>query len=234
MLTRTILALITVLALVGCDRGNPGAAGGSPARDKPTKPTGAAPDNSGGGVVIEMGDDVSKIVIEAEDGKIEAPMKIHGDANPPAGCRGPKGAGKGKYVETPEPVKVNPATGKRFELKGGRTTIAFDIPDSGKYCFWLRVWWRGGCANSFNVGLDGMPGMKKGAKPHQVTDGSFGNWRWIAVGASAFEPTPIRLKKGKHTLAVTTGEDGSVLDQVLIVDDPEYQPTGIEKPASAP
>ena len=208
------IAALAALFLFGCGERPQPAAPEVPSPD----PVAEAP--SPGGVMFDIeGDDVFKVVLEAEEGEIEAPMGIYGDATPPPGEEGPTGASGGRYVETPE---VDPETGQKVERNEGSTTLAFTVPETGNYYVWLRVWWRHSCANSFSVVMEGMG-------PHIVSDNTVGTWRWLAVGPSVFRPAPIRLEAGEHAIQVFTREDGSVLDQVLIVDDPEYAPTGIEK-----
>ena len=224
-----IAVLLLGLALLGCGRENSATAGQGAAQ--PALQAASSIPAAGGGVEIELDDaDAKKVVLDAEKGRIVKPMAVYSDGSPPAGVKGPKGASGGKYVETAEPVEKDPATGKRKELHGGATTLTFDAPEAGKYYIWVRVWWRHGCANSYSIGLDGMPGMMKRAKPHQITDSTFGKWRWLAVGRSVLRPAAIRLAKGRHTLTLTSREDGSALDQVLVVNDPDYVPTGPEKP----
>ncbi|HRU05096.1 MAG TPA: hypothetical protein P5137_04890 [Candidatus Brocadiia bacterium] len=226
-LLSAFLSFLVAAASAGCGQAQPPA----PQAQAPSAPQ-AAPSPAASGVQIETDQTATvKIILEAENGKIEAPMAVFTDATPPPGVNGPKGASGGKYAETPEPVDVDPETGKRKENIGGSTALNFTAPQTGDYYIWLRVWWRHKCANSFEAGLDGMPGLKPGSKPHQITDNTVESWRWLAVGPNVFQPAPIRLEKGEHTLKITTREDGSVLDQALVVNDPDYVPSGIEKPA---
>jgi len=219
------LSLIVTAAIAGCGQAQPPA---PQAKGAAAPKTDARPASSG--VQVEMDQSGAiKIVLEAEQGKIETPMAIFADATPPAGVSGPKGASGGKYAETPEPIEVDPETGKRKENIGGSTAINFTVPKTGDYCVWVRVWWRHKCANSFEAGLDGMPGLKPGSKPHQITDNTVESWRWLAIGPNVFQPAPVRLDKGEHTIKITSREDGSVLDQVLVVNDPDYVPSGVEK-----
>jgi len=230
MLRLLALGLAVALAAGGCtEAAPPPAPSGAPAgQARPEQPAAPAAKPAQKADIeigdLDMGPSV-KIVLEAENGKIEPPMAVFADAKPPEGVDGPQGASAGKYVETPEPVEVDPETGKRKELHGGSTTLSFTVPNDGKYYVWLRVWWRHGCANTFSVQPDGDKNIDD-----KVTDNTYKAWRWLAVGRTPFEPGPFEFKKGEHTLKLTSREDGSVLDQVLVVDDPEYRPTGVEKP----
>jgi hypothetical protein len=218
------------LVLSGCDERSSTPQQVPAGKPKLAKPPAQAPASPNGGIVFEeVGGAGVRLVCEAEDGKVEAPMQVFTDAKPPAGTDGPKGASGGKYVETPEPTEIDPATNKKKELLGGSTTVTFDIPADGKYCIWLRVWWRHSCANSFAVQRD-----DDAQNVDTVTDNTEGRWHWVAIGKSIFEPTPFRFTKGQHAAKVISREDGSVLDQVLIVDDPDYRPVGPERAAAKP
>lgn len=226
MALRSCLIVLLGLMIVtaGCgEKPNPSGQSGGVAAQPSKQVTTPAKSNGDTGVEIEelgMGDDV-KIVLEAESGTIEAPMQVYTDAKPPTGTDGPRGASGGKYCETAEPPTVDPASGKQKELHGGSTTLTFDAPHDGKYYLWLRVWWRHGCANALNVQLDSNP-------RDTVGDNTCARWHWVAIGKTIFDPAPLDLKSGRHTLKVTSREDGSVVDQVLLVDDPDYRPAGAE------
>ena len=227
------LRIALYLALVGCvlatgcaDKPSPGGAAPNPSPKPGGKPALTKPARVGV-VVEEIGLEGTKIVLEAEQGTIEAPMQVYTDKASPAGTEGPRGASAGKYVETAEPTELD-SHGKKKVAIGGSTTLGFDIPEDGKYCIWLRVYWRHNCANSFQVQRDDKSSE---AELDQVTDNTEKSWHWVAVGKNTFTPTAFEFTKGKHTIKVTSREDGSVLDQVLIVDDAEYSPAGIEHAA---
>ncbi len=144
------------------------------------------------------------VLFEAEAGRIEAPVaEFESDA-----------ASGGKYVlapEGPDHQEINKGGGVNFTLK---------IEKAGDYWFWLRTHWSGACGNSLGVALDGQD---IGA----VGDATYEEWHWVRLGRK-----PIALAGGDHVLYVESREDGSSFDQVLLAQDEDYRPIGIEDAAS--
>ncbi len=197
----TLMLFIALFALQpGCERR------GTPPNSVAPTPS-PTPSQTGNNVVtvdIDLStDSASRILLEAEAGRIKEPMKVFAD----------KAASGGKYVlapEGPDHKEIN---------KGGDVAITFKVEEAGKYEMWLRVWWHCGCANSFGVSLDG--------KAHDdIGNNNYGAWQWMRIKAG-----PLGLSAGDHLLVVTNREDGARLDQVLLIQDSEYVPTGIEKPS---
>ena len=174
----------------------------------PPTPTGEVarpPETGRNDVTVDIdltADSAPRILLEAETGRLKEPMKIFTDKT---------AAGK-KYVLAPEGPNH-----KEISF-GGDVALAFKVEEAGKYEVWLRVWWDHGCANSLNVVIDG--------KAHgYITNNNTEVWQWMRSRAG-----PFALAAGDHLLVVGNREDGSRLDQVLLIQDGEYVPAGIEKP----
>jgi hypothetical protein len=155
-----------------------------------------------GEVRFEIEPEAPRIVLEAESGKVVAPMQVFKDSS----------ASGGEYVMTPEPPNVT------NETKGGQTELSLDVKQAGKYNLWLRVNWDTSCDNSLWVRVD------EKLVP-EVTNNTYKVWQWMQVGRLPFD-----LKTGNATLVIGSREDGSKLDQVLLTQDLKYKyvPEGIE------
>jgi len=140
------------------------------------------------------------ILIEAESGAIHPPVVLKED----------KDASQGEYVIAPE--------GPNHEeiSIGGDVTYKLYVAEPGDYTLWLRANWCCGCGNSMDLSLDGEALGK-------VEDSVFKSWHWVAL------QKPLRkLTAGTHLLVLGNREDGSGVDQILLTQDPDYRPTGIE------
>lgn len=140
------------------------------------------------------------ILMEAESGEVTAPMAIFEDA---------ESAG-GKYVMAPEGPEH-----KEISI-GGDVTFRFNVTEPGEYVFWLRAKWCCSCGDSVGVVMDGV-------ELSPVQDPVHGEWHWVAL-----ERRRLQLTAGEHVLVITNREDGAAVDQILLTQDPDYRPTGIE------
>ena len=154
-------------------------------------------------------DEPGRILINmASPKEIKAPMAITSD---------PKAA-KGKYLGAPE------GPNHKEKSKGGFAVYEFGVKVEGRYKFWGRKNWCCGCGNSLTIQFDGKKRVTFGE------DGTYDSWQWLLYDKKTF-----KLKKGKHTLKITNREDGSKIDQVLLLlkeddeDDEGYVPVGIEE-----
>lgn len=203
-----IAALVVLAALFALPPGCGGSA--APPESAPAAPASPAggvarPPETAGGVTVDIdltADSAPRVLLEAETGRLREPMKVFAS----------KAAGGDKYVLAPEGPNH-----KEISI-GGDVVLAFKVEKAGKYELWLRVWWDHGCANSLNVAIDG--------KSHgYITNNNTEVWQWMRSQAGPFD-----LAAGEHLLVVGNREDGSRLDQVLLIQDSEYVPAGIEKP----
>jgi hypothetical protein len=154
-----------------------------------------------------------RLCVEAESAMaFEAPAAVASN-----GVAGASGA----YLEIPE------GAGNPPKLEAGKATFAVEVPEDAAYTLWCRVWWEGECSNSFTVGFDDQPAFLFGE------DATYKAWHWVKYPVSR-TVAPVRLAKGRHTLAFRNREDGVRLDQVLLSADKRFVPVDIETAGSRP
>jgi hypothetical protein len=149
------------------------------------------------------------ILMEAESGKIDAPMEVFTDDADASG---------GAYILAPE--------GPNHEEKsiGGGATLKFEAQEPGEYTLWLRAKWCCDCANTVNIIVDGI-------EQGSVGDSTLEVWHWVPLTLKEDKSTVhkrINLSAGPHLLAILNREDGAQVDQVLWTQDDDYRPSGIE------
>ncbi len=88
------------------------------------------------------------------------------------------------------------------------------VKDGGTYRLWLRAWWRDGCGNSMAAAV-GDSGLALVGN-----DGTYGVWHWVAGPV-------FRLAPGTCTLALVPREPGARVDQIALVADLDFYPTGL-------
>ncbi len=141
------------------------------------------------------------ILFEAEAGEIEAPVALFEKSD----------CSNGQYVLAPEGPEH-----KEISI-GGEVTYRIRADEPGMYTLWLRTRFSGACGNSLDVLLDGAP-------MGTVEDGVFEAWHWTPLRARR-----LRLDDGPHLLTIVNREDGSAWDQVLLTQDKDYRPDGVER-----
>jgi len=141
----------------------------------------------------------ASILMEAELGQVHEPVAVFEDA----------AVSGGKYVLAPEGPD-----NKEISI-GGDVACRFSVAEAGEYKLWLRVRWSGACGNSVGLTLDG-------ADFGTVEDSVYDVWHWVPSGRR------FRLAREKHLLVIANREDGAAVDQVLLTQDWDYRPTGIE------
>ena len=113
--------------------------------------------------------------------------------------------------------KGKPPEGAAPDMKYGGAAFDLTIDKEVAGKIWLRVWWEGSCGNTVFVKMDD-------GKPVVVgNDGTYDAWHWLEA------PHVYTLKPGKHKLYVLNREDGIRIDQILMTNDMEYFPQGIEE-----
>jgi Tol biopolymer transport system component len=142
-----------------------------------------------------------RVEIEAEDGAIEAPMRVGHDA----------AASGGAFVHVPTDY-----TDDAYVLKGS-VAFDFEVAQDGIYSIWGRVMGLDGRSNSFRVEFDGgeeavwnipVPRQGKPAFAWQLVPGLHGT----------------TLRKGKHRLVLRSREDGSRIDRLTLTSDYDFVP----------
>lgn len=145
------------------------------------------------------------MVIETENAEAIEPPMVRGRA-PDSECSG------GEYIEIPvqEP--------RGADKVNGRAVVPFEITTPGAYFLHARCWWYDGCGNSFRVAINDGPNSI-------LTSSTEQRWHWVKLGGE-----PFLLLAGQHILIISNSEDGARLDQVVLTNDPDYVPQGIEGP----
>jgi hypothetical protein len=202
---------------------------GKPAQvDKPAPPGGKleAPP-------LNLVSDCKIVLGEAEDAvEVVKPMRIGQEAGKSKDEA--QTASKGKYLEIPK------GAGKGKDV-GGKAVIKFNIDQPGEYVFWARVFFLGGCWNSFGIEVDGykikMKRTDEKSKkeeevlaPPEISNNSYEHWQWVSLIGPNQKPIRFDLKKGEHMLIVHNAEDGVKMDQYLLTSEPDpdkWYPAGI-------
>lgn len=175
--------------------------------ERPAAGDGAAPPDAAppARVTLSFDADPVRLVREAEAGEVVAPMAVFEDAS----------ASGGRYVMTPEPPD------SISETKGGQVALTFEVAKPAAYAVWLRVNWPSSCDNSFDVMVNDLP-------PIEVSTNTYKEWIWVQAGRD-----PVPLDAGPALVRVRSREDGSKLDQVLLVEIEEgktpYVPVRVER-----
>lgn len=126
-------------------------------------------------------------------------------------------AATGKALKIPD-KKGTPPDGKDPAMEYGGAIFKCELTAEAECKIWLRVWWDGSCGNTINLKVDD--------EPKSVTvgnDGTYRTWHWMEA------PKSYKLSKGTHTITLLNREDGIMFDQMLITNDMQYVPQGIEE-----
>ncbi len=220
-----IILLVTGLLLSGCGDQTPSEQANGPVGPAGVKtavsPADKAPPAKRPAVTFEgaFEDPFERIRIEAEDGKVVQEGKMF------RLVADPKASG-GKCIGLPDKC------GKPGPGKYARVTYEFDVKKAGFYTFWCRRWWKDGCGDTLAVRFD------KVGKPHKTAD-LFGSddsskppkWNWSPVRLkNAKNPRQqYYLTEGKHTMEILNREDGPRYDVILLTEDPDYNPVGLDE-----
>lgn len=208
------LALLLGVLVAGCGEGDGSMQGNTQTPDNPGK---SRPKVSfeGGGFDAPF----ERIRIEAEDGKIVQEEKLFRPVDDPE-------ASGGKCLTLPDKC------GKPEEGKIARVVYEFEVKKAGHYTFWCRRKWLDGCGDTLAVRID------KTNQPHKVAD-LFGSddsskpprWGWSHVRLPGENKARQQyyLTEGKHTLEILNREDGPRYDVLLLTEDPDYVPMGLDE-----
>jgi len=142
-------------------------------------------------------------------------------------------AGAAKAIET---KAAQNGKAVQFPAKGdpGALTVTFDVPLDGEYVVWAHVFQHKGSANPIIVDLDDklkmpwrvrVPGRKWGWD-FVGGKGRVNVKRWSRqIGHVNRAPLPLNLKKGSHTLTLSSAQ-GHWIDKLVVTNDPGYEKTG--------
>jgi len=115
------------------------------------------------------------------------------------------------------------------EGKLARALYTFTVKEPGNYTFWCRRKWHDQCGDTFAVRFDqvGRPhseaflfGADDSSKPPR--------WGWTPVRENG-KQRQFFFTAGKHVMEILNREDGPRFDVVLLTDDRDYVPQGIEE-----
>ena len=201
-----------------------GHAGNGPTKGQSPRPTKGA----------VFTDQFQHIRIEAEDAvKIES-----ADAHPDIGGKvmrivdDPTASG-GKCVFIPD--KAGTPFGKAGDKEDipryARAVYKVKIPVAGNYTFWVRRKWFDSCGDTLYMRFDKEGAAHSDAHAHVVGSDDSSKpprWDWSPVKEKG-DPRQFYLTAGEHTLEILNREDGPRFDVILLTDDPDHVPQGMEE-----
>jgi hypothetical protein len=124
---------------------------------------------------------------------------------------------KGTILRIPDKKGV-PPEGQDSDMKYGGATYELQVAAAVTCKIWVRAWWEGSCGNTVCVRLG-----EQGKILTVGNDGTYDSWHWLEV------PGTFSLEKGTITLYLLNREDGIRIDQILLTNDMEYFPQGVEE-----
>jgi hypothetical protein len=147
------------------------------------------------------------IWIEAENASvIEYPVEIAEDSVETSG---------GRYIRIRDGAG-SPLYGNAY--RRGRATYRFNVAHPGEYVFWARVKWTDGCGNSLYFEATDVSG-----KGLYGEDCVYGIWHWVK------QNEPLVLPRGGHEIVLSNSEDGVAVDEILLTNDPTFEPAGFNR-----
>lgn len=146
--------------------------------------------------------------LEAESGDPAAPFEVMNSND----------ASEGQYIISPNGTGFNQDPNS---ADAGLASYTFDVPADGTYYVWGRVLSPSGSDNSFFIRMDNDP-----AEAWGTPVGNEFQWDRVNMDNGGADRS-FNLTAGTHTLYVIQREDGTLLDKLLITDDPNYVPTGM-------
>ena len=113
---------------------------------------------------------------------------------------------------------------------GPRIASAVDFSTTGTYYVWVRAWAPDAAARRIHIGLDGAFSRREAAHMKVPTGGS---WVWTNNRAGGGRAVLDVGTTGVHTVDVVMGDDGMVVDKIVLRTDPNFTPMGYG-PAESP
>jgi hypothetical protein len=150
-------------------------------------------------------DNPENIWLEAEAGRLQAPMVIDGDDSASAGMAIGVPNGTGSF-SSPDSL-------------AGYAEYRFEIQTSGNYIVWGRVLAPTGKDDSFFAAMDSGEFVRWNTQRGK-------QWTWDEIGTKNQDPMVFSLAQGEHTLYIMQREDGTYLDKILITEDMAFVPEG--------
>ncbi len=205
MRTTLVASGLAVLCLFAASCGEKGTASTGPGSNTTEEPK------------IVFADDAFKhIRLEAEDA-------VHIEGVVMRVVEDPEASG-GKCVWIPD--KAGTPDPKSTSPKYDRAVYKFKVEEPGYYTFWCRRKWKDSCGDTLAVRFD------KVGRPHSEAfdfghDDSSWRWGWSPVYEGG-KPRQFFLEAGNHTLEILNREDGPRYDVILLTNDRDYVPQGLE------
>ena len=183
----------------------------------PPSPASAKPAQMPAAKTVVFEDDFERVRIEAEDAlKIEGKlMRIAED----------KDASGGRCIEIPDKA------GTPEDGKFARAVYKLKIAKPGLYTFWCRRKWLDGCGDTFAVRFDSEGKPRDLLKTEFLFGGSDSKpvrWAWSPVFVKG-KPRQFFLDRGEHVMEILNREDGPRFDVILLTNDRDYVPQGLEE-----
>jgi Domain of unknown function (DUF5060)/Putative collagen-binding domain of a collagenase/Gylcosyl hydrolase family 115 C-terminal domain len=156
-----------------------------------------------------------------------------------------RGASGGSYIQALPDTRQSHddklIKGENFTDTPGEMAVLeypFEVKEPGRYFVWARTWSSNSEDNGLHFGLDGQ-WPESGERWQTVKTGAW-NWDCKQRTSEVHTGVPMQLwleidKPGKHTLMLSMREDGTALDQIMLVNDAAFRPEGVsyEEKASA-
>ncbi|NQT53323.1 hypothetical protein HQ576_14795 [bacterium] len=173
---------------------------------------------------VAFGDDFEFIRLEAEKAE-----KIEGDI---IRIVVDDGASGGKCLEIPDKAgtpDAKPPSPQKFATARYR----FTVKKPGNYTFWCRRKWFDSCGDTLAVRFD-RPGEARKLDDTEYLFGGSDNkgkrWAWSPVYVKGKgKPRQFFLDAGEHVLEILNREDGPRFDVILLTNDRDYVPVGMEE-----
>ncbi|MBI4368418.1 MAG: fibronectin type III domain-containing protein, partial [Candidatus Omnitrophica bacterium] len=102
------------------------------------------------------------------------------------------------------------------------------IQTTGTYYVWVRGYGKDGGSDSVHVGLDGV-----GTSSDKINNFVIGSYSWTKSTWDSVVATVNITTTGTHTLNVWMREDGFIFDKILLTQDPNFIPSGLDPQESA-
>ena len=127
-------------------------------------------------------------------------------------------ASQGAYIVLPESPR-------------GEARFAINVPESGEYVIWARVRRNSGGPAQVSVAFDNAAVI-----PAMLETSSSGEWQWsrisVPAGGSLFSAKAFPLSSGGHTLRLAASDAESMIDILLVTNDPAVDLPPVISPIS--
>ena len=121
-----------------------------------------------------------------------------------------------------------------FATTSPEMTYDVDFTTVGTYYIWLRTWAPDAKGKAGFVGIDGVVGQGIAAGGNGAWSDGIGEWSWSNLGPHQVDPVSLDVNDaGVHTVQVFMGDDGLIVDKVLLTTDAGFIPMN-EGPAESP